>query len=368
MGIISLAGISERIERELEDFGREFDKPPLSAIPSPYREIVIGFLLRKGKRLRPTLFLIGYGGYASQPARNLYRSAIALEFLHDFILIHDDIVDHARRRGDEPAVHERFDQEHARKPAARFSGENLAMIVGDLLYAAGVNLFLSVEEAPDRKARALEHLTKAAVFTACGELKELLDTLDPLRSATPEEISQTSEWKTAYYSFACPLVTGATLAGAGESDIETLFKYALSVGLAFQIRDDILDITSGALPGEGEMDLGDLREGKLTLPLWYALSKSSRHDQARLAAVLTGRRRQSRRALSAARDIILDLGGTEYAWREIYRIAREARGLLESLTMADASRALLSRYTADLLEMPGDDSSQAYIERERAAS
>ena len=294
------------------------------------------------------LFLISYRGYAMHPAPNLYRSAVALEFLHDFILVHDDIVDHARTRREGPAMHARFEQELADHPRARFSGSDLALIVGDMLYAVGLNLFLSVEEAPERKARALECLTKAAVYTACGELKELLDALEPPEQATPSGIARTCQWKTAYYSFVCPLVTGATLAGAPESDVNRLTKGALALGVAFQIRDDVLDLMDGHSTAGTDQEFSDLREGKVTLPLWYALRHSPRRDANRLAAVLNGGE-ESARELRAARDIILQSGGVEYARREIVRYAGEAKDRLEGLTMAETPRQMLWAYGRQLL-------------------
>ena len=187
------------------------------------------------------------------------------------------------------------------------------------------------------------------MFTACGELKEMLDGLDPARHLSAEGIAQTCEWKTAYYSFACPLVTGATLGGASQPDIDALYRYALSVGLAFQIRDDVMDLSDNGT----EAPLGDLREGKLTLPLWYAIQHGSAGDRARLASVLNGGTR-TRRAAESARRVIVRAGGVEFAKQAIARHAGEVRGLLGSLGMAEACRQQLARYTDQLLALPVD--------------
>jgi len=342
----TLAGIADRVAREWTGVLATFARPPLSSIPPPYRRAIVTYLARRGKRLRPVLFVIGYEGYTTSPAPNRYRSAVALEFLHDFILIHDDIVDRSHTRRGGPAMHVRFDAELARHPAARFTGRDAAMIVGDMLYAIGLNLFLSVRERPERKARAMDSLTRAAVFTACGELKELLDTLAPAEQATAEGLAQTAEWKTAYYSFVCPLVTGATLAGADDAEIATLRRYALAMGLAFQIRDDIVDVTAG------DTALDDLREGRLTLPLWYALHHSAGRDRALLKSLLAGGRAHSNRSLARARHIILLSGGCAYAAGEMMRQAARGRRLLNALHMARPWRRLLAEYTAELTALP----------------
>jgi geranylgeranyl diphosphate synthase, type I len=343
-----LPEISARIEEELRGLAREFELPPLSAVPASYREAIVAFLLRKGKRLRPALFILSYAGYAAEPAPNLYRAAIALELLHDFILIHDDIVDGSQVRRNGPSLHALLQRKLAGSRAARFSGENMAMVVGDMLYALGIRLFLAVECPAERKAAALEYLTQAAIYTACGELRELLDSLAPLEGVTPEAIAETCQWKTAYYSFACPMVTGAILGGASPADVELLLKFALSMGLAYQIRDDILDLTDGHSAAGGEPELCDLRDGKLTLPLWYALRHGSREDQARLTALLDGGGR-THRDLLAARDIIVRAGGVAYARREIERCVERGRGLLGGLAVSEACREALWRHTLQIL-------------------
>lgn len=343
-----LREISEEIERELQKFRQEFEKQPLTTIPTPYREIITSFVLRGGKRLRPTLFLISYGGYAQKMARNLCRSALALEFLHNFILIHDDIVDHSRTRRGGQSMHAGFEKHLAQYPSAKFSGESAAVIVGDMMYAIGLNMFLSVEELPERKLRAMEWLTRAAVFTACGEMKELFDTLKPPQDVTVENILQTCRWKTAYYSFVCPLVTGASLAGAEDLELDKLMKCAMSLGVAFQIQDDILELT-GKDDREGlDPSFSDLREGKLTIPVWYALEHSSRKDSTRLAAALNGGKK-SHRDLRTARNIVLQSGGVDYACKKIDQCAGEAQHALTTLNISEVNRRILEGYVKHLL-------------------
>jgi len=352
--MVALPDTLERIELELASFARQFGQPPLSAIPPRHRDAILSFVLRKGKRLRPMLFLTCYAGYSPMEVANLYKAAVSLEFLHAFILVHDDIVDGSRLRRGAPSMHALFDEEIRQSHSARFSGEDVAMIVGDMLYAVGINMFLSVDAAADRKQRALEYLTLAAIYTACGELKELFDTLAPPMEATTRDISQSSQWKTAYYSFACPMVTGAILAGAGDDDVKALREYALSVGLAFQIQDDIDDLTNGDPEGDDVSVLDDLREGKVTLPVWYALHHGARRDRDALAKLIAGGK-TSRRDLLAARSIVLRAGGLAYARNEVDRILRGSRGVLGSLAMTEGYRNLLWRRTAELLKLPVDE-------------
>jgi geranylgeranyl pyrophosphate synthase len=224
----------------------------------------------------------------------------------------------------------------------------MAMVVGDMLYAMGISLFLSVDETAERKQAALEFLTQAAVFTACGEMREILDTMEPLERMTAEGIAETCRLKTAYYSFACPLVTGALLAGAAGSDRDALLSYGLSIGLAFQIQDDALDLLDGHARDGHDGDLADLRDGTRTLPLWHAFNHAERRDRARLSAILDGGK-PSRRDLETARGIIVRLGGVDYARDEVKCRLDEGRRALDSLRMDAAVRETLWRHTLDML-------------------
>jgi geranylgeranyl diphosphate synthase type I len=337
--------LADRIEKELAAFADGLDKPPYDALPPACRDAVRTFVLRPGKRLRPWLFLVSYAGYAPPTVPGLERSAIALELLHDFILIHDDLIDRSATRRAGPALHVLLREALRGRARPRFTGEDMAMVAGDLLYAAGLRLFLEADVPAGRKTRALAYLTQAAVFTACGELKELADTLEPMAGATAEGLSRTSEWKTAYYTYACPIVTGAMMAGAGKADVERLTQYALAVGLAFQIRDDIEDLGDG---NGGGAALDDLREGKRTLPLWYACHHGTPEDRAWLAAWLaagTGVEGD----LARAREIIVRSGGLDFAWREVARHAAAGRDLLDALAMRPDSLERLRRHAAGLL-------------------
>ncbi len=345
--MVTLDRVSRHIERELRTVTREFAAPPFSALPARYRNAIAAFLLRKGKRLRPALFVLSYLSYAARPAPHVYRSAVGLELLHDFALIHDDIIDHSKERRRGPALHIVLGRKRNGHSGLKFTGENMAMVAGDLMYALGVRLFLSADVTAERKLAALDCLTQYAVCTACGQLKELLETAEPLGRLTARRIAETCQLKTAYYSFACPLATGALMGGAPASDRDALFRYGLSLGLAYQIQDDLAELTNG----HGRNAFADLRDGTRTLPLWYAFNHASRGDRTRLANAVDGGKR-SLQDLRAARDIIVRAGGVAYAMREAQRRVEEGRRILDSLSMDRAGRESLWRYTAGLLDDP----------------
>jgi geranylgeranyl diphosphate synthase, type I len=345
-----LADIKKRVEIELRALGAQFQKPPLSSLPALYRESIRRFILRDGKRVRPVLFALAYKGYSSREPPGLYLTAVSLELIHDFILIHDDIIDHSTTRRGTLSMHVRFGRHLRRRAIRRFRGEDLAMIVGDVLYALALRLFLSVREDPRRKEAALQTLTQAALYTGCGEMEELLLTLKPLARVTRREILRVYDWKTSHYTFRCPLVTGATLAGADEWDLGRLAEIGLCLGRAYQIRDDMIGLRNPDAR-HGKTALLDLQEGRRTLPAWLAFRRGTADERQRMERVLAGRAPRLGEMTEVAR-IIRQSGSLHLAEREIKRLQKKADGLIAALSMRKACRARLSRFAAEILDLP----------------
>ncbi|MBN1558356.1 MAG: polyprenyl synthetase family protein [Lentisphaerae bacterium] len=341
--------IRKAVEGALARAAGAFDMPPFAALPAAYREALRAFVLRRGKRLRPVLFVLAYEGYAAGPMPDLYRAAAALEILHDFILVHDDIIDRAARRRGAPSLPARFRALLDGRPDAETRARNLALVAGDALYVLGVRLFAGVDADPARRQRALERLTDAALHTACGELEELFCGLRPAGDVTEASLARVGEGKTAHYSFALPMTAGAVLGGADEDEIGRLDACGRAAGRAFQIRDDALDV-AGNGDGAGKPVLQDLREGTLTVPVRLAWARCGAADRAHLAAVLHGGAGEA--ALAEARRIILASGAVDAARARVAAGAQEARALLEGTRMRQEARRAIGRFLDRLLAWP----------------
>ncbi len=347
------AELGRRIEQEINEVAREFNHPPFSVMPHGVRNAIADYLSRKGKRLRPRLFVSTYAGYSTKRPSGLYTAAVALEILHDFILIHDDIIDRSNTRRKAPALHVLIQDHLPAGSSEEFNGENAAIVIGDMMYALGIRLFLAIGEHAKRKEKAVEYLTRAAVYTSCGEMKELLDARRPVEDVSADDIIKSCQWKTAYYSFACPTLTAAILSGAPKGDRDTLGKYALSMGLAYQIRNDILDLTDGKNPAGNEADLEDLREGKRTLPLWYAVNNADANSRSFLKEVLATDE-PVKNDLEKARNVIINAGGIEYAAEQVARLVEESFEFLDELCLDDESRNILRAETAAIMAITRD--------------
>ena len=339
-----------RIDRELDRFADELQQPPISGLPKEFTAPIDAFIRRKGKRIRSVLFASAYRGYTDRRVRNLYRSAASLELLHDFILIHDDLIDHAATRRGEASMHKSLEGLFNGFSTCRFKGADMALVVGDMLYAMALHGFLAIGESPIRKQRAFDLLTKTAIYTGCGELDELLHTLKPFSKMTTEDIYRIYDWKTGYYTFSAPLAMGAILAGASRNEVNKLLKAGEHLGRAFQIRDDLLDLYGDGIK-YGKPSLSDLKEGKKTLPVFYAYRNTRGAARKQLVATLENSKARAK-DIRATADIIIKSGAGDDSRVEMQRLVDEALTLIASTRQKASVRAFLRSYLTQMMQAP----------------
>jgi geranylgeranyl diphosphate synthase type I len=236
------------------------------------------FVLAGGKRLRPTFChwaFVGAGGDPDDPL--VVDAGAALELLHTFALMHDDVMDGSPRRRGLETIHTAFAARHAaerwRGEGRRF-GEGVAILVGDLAFVYADQL---MAVAP---AAAHEVFVELRLEVNIGQYLDLLGTVrGGTDAATARRISQ---YKSGRYTVERPLHLGAALAGRGGELTAALSTYGCPLGEAFQLRDDLLGaFGDSALTGKpvGE----DLREGKPTLLHAHAVARATGPAAARLA-------------------------------------------------------------------------------------
>lgn len=342
--------IKNKIEQELSSFTREVDKLyNLSKISPVLLNHIRYFISRKGKRARPIFFVIGYLGYAKKPASGLYRSAIALELLHDFMLVHDDIIDKSDTRRGNPSMHIMLNNYLKGMKNLKFNGEDLAIVIGDIMYAMALHAFLSIREDLERKEAALKKLIEAVLYTGGGEFIELLYGAKDITKITKEGIYRIYDLKTAKYTVSYPLVMGAILAGAENKELNKLFDYGIYLGRAFQIKDDILGMF-GAKGKIGKSNLTDLQEAKKTVLVWYAYHHTNQKDRTKIKNILN-KKAIAKKDLLAMRKILLTCGALDYAKLEVKTLIKKARSFNKSLRMQVRYRDLLNHYSKKLLSV-----------------
>ncbi|MBD3263807.1 MAG: hypothetical protein GF375_01740 [Candidatus Omnitrophica bacterium] len=305
------------------------------------------FVLRKGKRIRPILFLTGYLGYSDKPAPNIYTSALAIELLHDFMLVHDDIIDKSATRRGKLAMHTLLNKKIRKNKDIKFSGEDLAIITGDVMYAMAIEAFLAVKEEPLRKEKALRNFIKAAVHTGCGEFVELLAGTKNIDKISQAEILKIYDYKTGQYTFSTPLSSGAILAGASSEEINKLSRLGIYLGRAFQIKDDLL----GMFAEErkiGKPTISDLQEAKKTLLIWHCYKNAGGKDKKIIKKILS-KKKVEKKDLLGMRKIMQESGSVDYANKKIKDLVRSAEKISSSLKIKPLFKKFLKEYPQKLL-------------------
>ena len=274
-----------------------------------------------GKRVRPALLLLSnyaVGGHAAE--HNAIRMAAVMEFLHTATIVHDDIIDNAGTRRNQPSVNGRF-------------GNQMAVLMGDWLYMSAFETSLAERSLP-----ILDILTAVTRKMTEGELIQL--TLLGRADLSEEQYFDILKRKTAYLFSACCEI-GAMLGGCSAIEQQALSDYGMNLGTAFQLIDDLLDFTASD-EALGKPVGVDLLEGKLTLPLIYLLEE----DESKRAAVQNVMREGSyekwpRSLLTRAAE---QTGALERARRRASEFAERAKNSLDCLPP--------SKYLDSLLAIP----------------
>ncbi len=261
-----------------------------------------------GKRLRPILLLAVARGYGLDEEKAL-PAAAAIELLHNFTLVHDDIMDRDTFRRNVPTVHTIW-------------GDALAILAGDLLFSKAFEAILDLEKKGikhDLIVKATRKLAWASVTVAEGQALDM--DFEKRENVSEEDYMIMIEKKTAAL-FKAAAEIGAIIAGATGDQIKHIGEYARLAGKAFQIRDDIL----GLIADEkklGKPVYSDIREGKRTILVIYALKELDENRRKELLSILGDREAPVER-LRYAVKLIEETGAFQYAWEKANKLIERA--------------------------------------------
>lgn len=316
--IEELARVREKVNRVIEEMIAE-DKEPFILYEAARHLLTAG-----GKRLRPFLTLKScelVGGKED----DALPSAVAIELLHNFTLLHDDIMDKSEKRRGVPTVHTIW-------------GVPMAIDAGDLLFAKVYETVLdhTPKHVPkDRVLRILSSITSSAIEICKGQAYDIL--FEKTKVVTEEEYFNIVKWKTAtLYGTAAKV--GAIVGGGTEEEIESLHLYGFNLGIAFQIRDDVLGLVGDeALLRKPVGD--DLRQGKRTILVSYALKHCTDSQRDKILAAL-GNPSATLERLREATEAIRATGAIEYASRRALKFIEKAKAELSPFPDVDTKRIL----------------------------
>ncbi|MFA6636181.1 MAG: polyprenyl synthetase family protein [Candidatus Omnitrophota bacterium] len=313
------------------------------ASPALYSGI-LEFVTRPGKRIRPVLFLISFKGYSesrTKVTRGLIRCSLAFELLHDFLLVHDDVIDNSSLRRGKPTLHKVFNKKLGVPGGSRI-GSDLAIVAGDIIAALSVEALLSFNAPAELKEKALLEFTKAMSITGVGEFIDIVNNLTCMEKVKKNDVLMTYIYKTARYTFEAPLVIGAILSGCARSEIKKLSVLGTTLGQAFQLQDDMLDVFFSAKK-TGKPVLSDIAESKKTLMAWKAYENLNLSGKKRASAILA-KKDKTPSDIEEFRSLIISSGSGKYCLDLALSLLNASRSLIPALKMGASSKKALSDF------------------------
>ncbi len=277
------------------------------------------FLRATGKRMRPALVLLAGKCGRETMGENSIRAAVALEFLHAASLVHDDVIDQSRRRRGIATVNARWDN-------------RAAVLLGDYFYSKAL---AQAAKCGNGVVRILAELVECLVAGECGQWKAI-DNL----ALSEEEYYQMIEMKTARFIAICCRL--GALAGKAPAKLqEALAAYGRNLGMAYQIRDDILDLL-GDEQTTGKPKFADLSNGNITLPVIHALAAGRYRDE--LARLL-----KARNGSEEICRLLHEGGSIKYTLARVKKYVQLAKECLQPLPKGQGYESLCC--IADLTEL-----------------
>jgi len=325
----------------------EIKKEEAVAISPEYLELVqflSEYILTGGKRIRPFLAYMGYKVSGGNNSEKIMRLGMALEIFHSFALIHDDIIDFSNLRRNKPTFHIRLQKWHRGKDWRGKSddfGLGLAVLAGDILNTWADELVYGLN---NRKVIKLYQEMKSEIMI--GQAEDIF--LSEIKNISDKDrIVNVMMRKTSGYTAQKPLILGATLGGAKKSQQEFYKNLSAPLGLAFQLKDDVLGMF-GRRQEIGKPTDSDIKEGKITLLIYYAL-KSGKISRDYLLKLL-GNKKVTREQIREFKKIIKRSGALQRVDSEIDRYITAAKKIVKKSKILNVCDKNIFTGLADFLE------------------
>ncbi len=325
--IVSLGDFRTQIDQVLRSICESTisEAEAIDPVYAQLLEVVRDLLLRSGKRLRPYLAYLAYRGSGGHADDSFMPVAASLELFHNFLLIHDDIMDRdlVRHGGLNVAgtYYDVFRRRHLSDPEAYHHAQSYALMAGNASCALGLAAITGSDFAAEPKLAALTKVNRMLFEEMGGQLTNVSVSIPGAQPATADQLLKIARYKTAAYSFITPLQVGAIFAGAPGPVGEQLLKFGESLGIAFQLADDLLGVY-GDEATLGKPIYSDMREGKHTLLIHYAFELAT-PTQAKALRTVWGHTESGAPELETVKTVLHDAGAHQ-------KVASMAESYLQS--------------------------------------
>lgn len=313
--------IKAPIAKEMKEFEAYFKTQLNSNIP--LLNIITNYLLRrKGKQMRPMLVFLS-AKLNGEPSQSSFTAAGLIELLHTATLIHDDVVDETYQRRGYFSINALW-------------RSKIAVLVGDYFLSVGLSSALKTGQIG-----VLEVVSDAVKEMSEGELLQIEKSRN--LNITEEIYYEVIRKKTATLIAACTKA-GAYSVNATQEQLDKMHEFGTNLGMAFQIRDDLLDYEKTNLAGKPTGN--DLKEKKITLPLIFVLNQMKNGEKRKILRTIR-RNHKNERKIADIMQLVKDNGGIEYAREKMTCFQNKALEILESYPPSEARESLkeLVKYT-----------------------
>ncbi len=330
------------VDRLISDF---YDRKLMDARGTfmyPVFEDIREYCLRPGKRIRPVLVMAGYNGYrkGKKAPETILPLAAAVEMMHSFLLIQDDIADRADTRRGGPAMHIICHRRYSENSFNKTIGQDVAGIVADVLFSNALELVSSASLCSRVKNRFMTIFAGTYEKTAMGQILDIIHSGCRDLSSTENIPVQVSTMKTAYYTIYYPLLMGYAAACPVNSEENRLIeKFSLPLGLAFQMRDDVLGVF-GEEKETGKPSDSDIKEGKYTILIRETMNLLPEKD-CRLFTEKFLSVKKTKSDVNFIRKSIMESGGLETVRKKQNEYIDSSLKALGSLSLSKASAGVL---------------------------
>ena len=311
-----LKEITKPIKEEFNDFEKYFIKSLKSEVDL-IDKVITYVSKRKGKRFRPRLCILS-SKLCGEVNENTYKASSLIEMIHVATLIHDDIVDDADIRRGWPSVH-------------KIWKNKVSILIGDYMFSMALSNVIKIDDK-----KALSVLSNTAERLSRGEIMQIDKAIN--KEMTEDDYYKMIGDKTAsLFSASCEM--GAIVSTSDVGKINALKTYGECIGIMFQIKDDLLDIL-GNEKQIGKPSMFDLKKNMMTLPLIHILSNMDKNESNTLKIKL--RRLSKSQDKKRIRELIIRLGGVDYANKVIDEYADKAINSLSIFDDNDVKNVLIS--------------------------
>lgn len=313
----TLEEIQDSIHDELQALNRRIEEQ-LGSSNSLINTIVKNYLRVVGKQIRPIIVMLSAKMF-SEVSPRVISGAAAVELLHNSSLIHDDVVDESKLRRGQPTINSVWDN-------------HIAVLIGDYFVSVALQQAISTGDI-----RIIETISELGKLLSQGELDQIYNA--KYHTITEEAYFEIIDRKTASLFVACACI-GCYSVGADGEGLEKLSHFAKLLGECFQIKDDIFDyLASDSQIGKPVGN--DLREGKITLPLIYALKSSTLPEREQMVE-LSRTEDLSDADIRKLIDFAIASGGIDYSYSMMQRLRDEAATIISSFPESDVTKAFMT--------------------------